>query len=656
MTGHARLINRSSAQALLRWSVILFPSIAIRIVYGRMIAGQPYFAKYLTLARDLFGSNDPGPFTSSPVYIVIVAFLTRVLDLDPDQIRLVQFLTGIISIILIVKIGTVIYGRTAGTVAGIIAALFGPAVLYEGDLVTASWVVLLSLTAVRILLIADQRPGYGTWIPGGIITGLLAGIRPTLILLIVLGALFGVTGTGDLSRRWKRIAAFLAGAAVVIAPVTLANYIRCGELIPVTASGGSVFYSSNNFRAVGLGYSPPEALTELEYRVMQSGDVTVPVEHRLFKYLAERASGRRLTYGEVSKFYFREGLNFLLRDIPGGFRLWVKKGAYFFNGYEVHDTASLIHAKMLMESRLPFLFGFGFLWVAGSTGILIGTFHFRRWLLMMIFLIPHWISGIVFYVNGRLRLPAAPFLIIFSAYAVVRLCGDIRKLHPRAFLILVWVLGATGLINLDDDALRWHREMKTPSFYACMEGTRQLNSGDFQGASKSFYRAIKLDPLGAREAHSGLAAILMRQGNRMSAELENRHAAGIWTAAELIKYPPRYETEWIPHQMALAAAYWRENDLERAARLFEKIRDKCPQKPDPEYNLAVYHMSTDPPDRIRALASARRALELGMKLDLHSTRAHVLINGILEDLGRDREALEVRKQIEWERSFIWGHR
>jgi dolichyl-phosphate-mannose-protein mannosyltransferase len=411
------LENRSMRQ----WAVILLPALLWRIIYAWQIAGQPVFDKYLTLAESLLKSGVTTPFTSSPIYTLWIALCLKVAGRQPDLFRCIQFLGGVVSLILTVKIATRIFGFRTGTLAGILYAFFAPALIYEGDLVTASWVVLLSLWALHAILSGEstQHPEY--WGLAGFLLGIVAGIRPNMLLLPIFCMGYGLCTKAPVIQRVKRACFLGMGAAVAILPITAINTVCGNEFVPITASGGSVFYSSNNFRATGLGYSPPEALTELENQIMQQGTMAVPVEHQLFKYLAERAAGRHLTYRDVSRFYFREGLRYLQQNPKGSIYRAIRKLCYFFNRYEVHDTASLIRGAGIANHRFPFLFGFGVIWVLGSTGFLYALKHQRHTVLLSLFMIPHVMTGVLFYVNGRLRMPVAPILIIFSGYALIRI-------------------------------------------------------------------------------------------------------------------------------------------------------------------------------------------------------------------------------------------
>ena len=82
--------------------------------------------------------------------------------------------------------------------------------------------------------------------------------------------------------RWKHGAALLAGAALMILPVTVINWRAERDFVLITANGGLNFYIGNNEAANGA-YVPPQGLA------FRPGDVTDDFEGRR---AAEDAEGR----------------------------------------------------------------------------------------------------------------------------------------------------------------------------------------------------------------------------------------------------------------------------------------------------------------------------------------------------------------------------
>ena len=627
-------------------ALVLSIAVICRLLFGWAAFHAPVFEKYLTLGADLLRNGMSHPFTSSPVYIAWIAALIKLFGHQPELFRIIQFGMGITTVALTAGIAAHIFGRPAGIAAGIIMAVSGPAVMYEADLVTAPLMALIACGSFRLFQWALVSGNPWTWLSTGILLGLGAGIRPTIILLIGAVAIYCLVIPAY--RRILNTLLLLTGAAAAILPITLANHTASGKWIPVTASGGSVFYSSNNYRATGLGYSPPESLTELENRIMQTHSTAVPVEHQLFKYLAERASSRQLNYSQVSSFYLHEGLKYLQRDYFHAAGLTLRKLYYWCNRYEVRDTASLVNLSVIKQQVLPMLPGFGLLFVLASLGLLWTLDKPGKWVPLALFIAPHILTGVIFYVNGRLRYPAMPLLAVWAGYAVVNIIQDARGFHPRLWAILVWCMAMTAITTSEDTALRTHRTVQTPVFLSTMQGLAEMKANHPESAATHFINAVELNPLGAREALSNLAILFRQSGQTAQAVKIERQAAGQWTLKELQQMEPLYTDNPVQHRLALATTLWHQGNKPAARQIFTNLTYNAPLNPDPYYNLAVIHLAPPNPDPATALKELTIALDLGLKLDLQSTRARQLQAQCFEILGNTTAAAAVREHARWE--------
>jgi len=243
--------------ALRHWLLILVPALTFRLSAVLFLTDQPVFQKYLTLSRFLLQPGSHDPFYSSPGYTFWVFFLSEFFHLDNLVIRVIQLGLGVISVVLVSRIAAILFNRKTGVLSGIIYASLGNIIIYESDLVTASLVIFLHLLCMRILISALSKFTVSTWVSTGITAGLCIIVRPNAVILIPLILVMISITRVRVRRKFILGVCLIIGTALSIAPVTFWNYLRSGEIVGVTASGGSVFYSSNNYRATGLGYSPP---------------------------------------------------------------------------------------------------------------------------------------------------------------------------------------------------------------------------------------------------------------------------------------------------------------------------------------------------------------------------------------------------------------
>jgi len=631
-----------------QWLVVLIPASILRLTALFLFNNQPVFQKYLTLSRLMIQPDLTDPFFSSPVYSAWIYLLAWKLGLNVETIRLIQFGLGILAVILVTILAARLFGRNAGIWAGLIYGCLGSVVIYEGDLVTASLVITVQLIGIWFCLRACEKPGWALWVITGLVIGISTGIRPNMILIVPLCLTLILFLKLAILRKILAGACFVAGFALAVSPITLVNFYRTGEFITVTASSGNVFYSSNNFRATGLGYSPPESLSMLENEMMRTGHIVVPVEHRIFKFLADRSSGKNLTYREMKYFYFREGWKYLGRDIPASAGFWFKKGFYLFNRYDVLDTASLVALNERLKSRLPFLPGFGFVAVLGIFGILYASGKKMNVVILLLFLAPHIVTGIVFYVNGRLRTPMASILAVFAGYAVTIIVDQIRNRNPEGWLTLVILMGLSGFVSMENETIQRHREVERPSFLSAMKGLAAEKAGDDASAVRHFVEAVNMNPLGSGEACANLAAIYSRQGKPEISQQAARHARGIWDIHQLKSILPNTTQDRKQLKRIQAANLWRAGRRDAAETAFMMLHLENPFNPDLLYNLAIMELQRESPDYRIILQRLDLSLDYGMKFSLESVRAHEYQRICLERLGELDNIPDVDKQRIWE--------
>ena len=642
-----------------RWGVlgmVLIPLVLSRwIAAAHIVPNTPCFDKYVILADDFYNPDAREPFTSSPVYSAFLGGLLRLVGNDIQPARIMHLILGGIGILLLTWAACRLWDNATGLAAGLLGVIAQPSLIYDSDLVTTGLETPFTAMLILFLINAAATRRGTLWLLSGITLGLLSGIRPNAsILTPVLCMAAWVSGVG-IGRRFRNTLAAAAGIACAVLPITFMNVMRSGEWIPVTASGGAVLYSSNNYRATGLGYSPPPALTELENTMFRDSGRRAPVEHALFKLLADRAAGRTLTYREASAQYEADAVRFMRSNPRMTLAGWVRKTMYLINSYEVLDTVSLSVIGREVARWFPFCPGFGTFVVLGVCGIaLVIAGPSRASAALSLLGVPHLITGIVFYVNGRLRAALLPVLVLFAAYAVRRLLNALRRLDAELWLWIPTLLLLTALVNWEDDVIRRHRETLTPAFRFSMEGLQALKAQDLERAEVSFRNAVTIDPFDAREAWANLAVIYSRRGNSAAVEQCMRRSGGVWTHEELatIVIPP-FEEDRLSADLAGALASWRVGDREGAAARLNALLDRRPGHPDILYNLAVYAASRrTPPSCDQVIRLIDQALDAGLKYELISTRARNLKADCLTKTGRDEDAGRELNQVAWEAEMI----
>jgi hypothetical protein len=181
-----------------------------------------------------------GVMSRPPGYSLYLAAVYTVLGRSFFAAQLVQNLATSACCVVLVLLTTRLVGFRVGLVAGLVAAL-SPHLAY-----TSNFVLPESLSALPMLLgflvlarVHPDRPGHWGWsAAAGVLFGLTAWLRPNALLLPPFVALLLLLLSRARRRALGHSLAMVAAAALVIAPITVRNYLLSGEVVPISINGG----------------------------------------------------------------------------------------------------------------------------------------------------------------------------------------------------------------------------------------------------------------------------------------------------------------------------------------------------------------------------------------------------------------------------------
>jgi len=462
-----------------------------------------WVGKYWELGLRLRGVVGPlpAPFFSSPWYVSLTALL-QAAGFGPLDVRLGQCLVGAANCVLIWWAGRFFFRENVSRLASAVSVVYFPLVLYDCTLLPATWAIFFNLWALgfagRWLGSRRHRDlwGAGIWLGLSIVT------RPNALLFALGTAAFVFwKGRGALPRRLGRGLIPLLGALAAVVPVTLWNVLAGSAPVPVTASGGWVFYCANNPNANGFAYAPPPGLDELAISYYASpGEKLGYTEHLFSQVLASRNAGRSLSAAEASAYWFARGREYISEN-PGAYLLLLgRKLAAALNRYEPHDLPEVIE-RAAAGARLPAL---GILFPLALSGFFLH--RARNTALPRIYLGAYFFSFLILYVTPRYRLAAVPVLVLFAAGFAVDLAACFRRRDARGVALgLIAVALFTGLSWARIPDLEEDRCCKRPAFLAEWRGLTDLRNGDWARAELHFQEALRLFPDSGR-ARMGLEA------------------------------------------------------------------------------------------------------------------------------------------------------
>ena len=419
----------------------------MRLLHVWQMHATPYFAAlmgdsrgYDEWARRIAGGEWIGRdvFYQAPLYPYLLGVIYAVAGRHLLLVRIIQAIVGSTSCVLIGYAAARLFSKRAGIVAGVMLALYAPAVFFDGLLQKS--VLDVFFVCAALLLIATRIEARsagrarGTYFSLGLVMGALALTRENALVLIIVVLAWSLVTESQKSEvkspnsnirrspnskirnpqsairnRKPRIpiaaALFLAGLAVVLAPVVIRNAYVGGGFYITTSQAGPNFYIGNNPKADGT------------YQSLRFGRGAPEYERQDATELAERALGRSLTPGEVSSYWTDKALDFVTSQPWAWAKLMARKVALLCNATEVLDTESQeAHAEYSLPLRVLGVVGhFGVLVPLAVVGLVV-TWPMRGRLWVLYALTGAYAASVVlFYVFARYRYPLVPMLIVFAA-------------------------------------------------------------------------------------------------------------------------------------------------------------------------------------------------------------------------------------------------
>src|SRR5262245_2858352 len=349
---------------------------------------DPFF--YFNWAREIAAGHWLGDriFAQSPLYAYLVAVFLKVLGESRifPILQLFQILLGVGSCLLVIRIGRRVGSELEAFLAGLLAALYGPFLFYEGMVMKTFLSTFLTVFLVDLLL-RSEGVRRGMLIASGLVFALTSLVRDNFVLLFPLllaGFILALPGL-EPARKLRACLLFTLGAALGILPVTARNYAVGKEFALLTTGGGEVFYIGNNPDANGR-YLPPPFV-----------HATPEKEHDDFIAKASERSGRQLTPGESSRYWLSQGVQWIGSNPGAWLKLLGRKLLIFWNAYELPDNYNYYEVRQVLLTPMSLagmlllvplrVMTFNLIAPLGLAGILLSIPRWRRlvWIYLILF-------------------------------------------------------------------------------------------------------------------------------------------------------------------------------------------------------------------------------------------------------------------------------
>jgi tetratricopeptide (TPR) repeat protein len=606
-------------------------------------------------AGDWLGSAD---FVHAPGYAYLLGLIYTVAGDGPWGPRIAQALGGAAACVLLALAARRLFDDRGALLAGVLLAIYPPAIFFDGILQKASLTLLLCTAMLWLAVRAAMQPAWFRWLAAGIALGLLCLTRQNALVLVPLLALWAALSSGDrgtlhtsprrANRRAIDAVVVLVAALATLAPWAARNRVVTGSWTLTTPNLGQNFAMGNHPDATGT------------YLPQRRGYGSAEREQRAWTRAAEKALGRRLSPAEVSD-YYRDAALTWIRDNPGAWlQLTLRKTLMTWGAYEAPDTEDY-YLYLTRASLLRFLdtiWHFGVLAPLAAMGILLTRDRWRRLWPLYGWLLLNTLAVAAFVVFARYRLPLVPVCVMFAAAGIssaARALGErrLRSLaipvatavviaaasnwpihHPRRPQVAGYLNHARALADgqrYTEAADETRRALALDSRNvdaSLMLGSIQLDVGDLDGAYVSFESARANDP-DEPTAQRGLGDTWAARGDLARAGEHYRRAlaldpedvatltalGGIEARAgrlndahRLLTRAIALEPRYARAHLNLGSTYLSAGRMDQAVAAYEQALSIAPDFVDALFNLGIVALQRGQGER--AVAHLERALAL----------------------------------------------
>jgi 4-amino-4-deoxy-L-arabinose transferase-like glycosyltransferase len=477
--------------------IILILSMALKIAIAYFATDPIIFDKYPYFAKRVAQGIDIGErmLDLSPFYLYANVLFLKIFGPNWEILTLLQALLGSMTCLVVYMIGVRLFGATTGFIAAVLLMLYGNVTLIELTLEPEAFVLFFNAMAIWALFWAgdEHPPPYWPWrwLPAGILIGLSA-ITKANGLLILPGALIWIwLSVKTMQERFKAAAVLLLAAALLIAPITLRNYIRFQDFVLITADGGKVFFHGNGPGANGMERAD---LPDQGFR--EERQTEPDYAHSLFRETARAKSKIPLKPSECSDYWYSRTFEHLYADPVATLHLLVKKFCLFWNDYEVHDLDTTYKSYLILQGW-PLL-TIGMISALGLLGMGFALVGWRRtfplyWMVFITLL-----SVLVFFAASRYRLPAVPFLCLFASSGLVKwfhLLWEKEIAKAACIMIILAILLVFAYLPFREEIQRFDRWQQTSRIHYSLGGKVLFQQGQYREAIRELEKVISMDPL-----------------------------------------------------------------------------------------------------------------------------------------------------------------
>ncbi len=420
-----------------------------------------------------------GAFYKGPLFSYLLAVVGAFTGPEHSVVaaRILAACCGTASVFLIARIAARLGGARAAWVAGLVAALYGPAIYFDATLLLTPWVSLLLLGAAdRLVDAMEQEDPARPLAFAGLLLGLATVTRANALLLLFALAtwlLFSAPRRWPEMTRVRALALLLVPALLVVAPVSARNAIVERDPVLVSWNGGINLFMGNDpaFDQGSGNWNPDFAWMRLYNAPPELG----------------RARG-----SEHQRFFLAQSVRRAVAEPGTQLAVLANKSALLISGYEIsnnrridelcaHSGVLRVLLPRLGPVHLPFVLLAPFLVV----GVALGWRRHRAAAPLLLLAGTWLITPVLFFHTARFRLPALLLLLPIAAAGCIAARPNGRRWVAIAILALATLAGT--IVSAPARAT-------LPPPDLVLYGEELDGRGDAEGALAAFQRAAAVEP------------------------------------------------------------------------------------------------------------------------------------------------------------------
>ncbi|MFC1724082.1 glycosyltransferase family 39 protein, partial [candidate division KSB1 bacterium] len=616
--------------------ILVFASFLFRFIYYVEINDTPYFLPtgegldqntYIEWAKEIRSGEliGEGVFDFAPLYPYVLAGAFLISNNDLNFALLVQLIICSLGSVIIYVICKKIFGKWPAFISGLIYSFYGVLVFFTLQFLGESISILLLLISLYYYISGQEKSKGIYFLTSGIILGVAALGRPNFLLIPVLVFLWWIYNEiRKNSNNRKFYLIYLLGAFLAIAPATLRNYVIAKDFVPITSHGGINFYLGNNTDATGTLTMPEEIPPTQKGAVEYS------------KIIAEREEGRTLKPSEVSFYWIKKGMNYIISDPFKFFKLEMKKILLFFEGYEIPLDSNFEIYKDRFKT-LRFSIGYWLIAPLALFGIFVSRRKTTKDTIILLYFTGVFLSVILFYVSSRYRLPAVPLLMIYAGYSFKYIFSEIKNTGRKEKIIKVFILLFLFLIVNINVKQNSKKDMYT-SISKYNLGNSFVTQGYLDGGIELYEEALSLNEQWHPAKVSLAAAYNLKAANALNNEQSD-------LAVELLNKSINLDNTKHEYYFNIGNAYIKLKDYTSAVASFERSVSLSPEYTNGLTNLGYAYFRWGVENiNIEYIDKAINYLSRTLKIDANQSRAREILNvGIYIKQTFDKDPSQARK-------------